>query len=211
MKKHIARGIAAMTLALAVGACSDTLSLDAAGDVAMQIQRMSPGLFGAPQGSPAAERSVSPDTVSSFKVTVTSIQFLHSGDSESGTWTTMRLNAPVTIDLMGAPSENQAALTFAAGQVEAGSYSRVRLIIASPKISFKGDVSFGIGNSLQGGVTYNVDLANSGDDIEADVSLDVQAHSSDSVQLLFNQAATLSSVSFDGTGTVLLNAVIQAK
>jgi len=87
----------------------------------------------------------------------------------------------------------------------------VRLIIASPKISFKGDVSFGIGNSLQGGVTYNVDLANSGDDIEADVSLDVQAHSSDSVQLLFNQAATLSSVSFDGTGTVLLNAVIQAK
>jgi len=101
MKKHIARGIAAMTLALAVGACSDTLSLDAAGDVAMQIQRMSPGLFGAPQGSPAAERSVSPDTVSSFKVTVTSIQFLHSGDSESGTWTTMRLNAPVTIDLMG--------------------------------------------------------------------------------------------------------------
>jgi hypothetical protein len=110
MKTHIARGVAAMTLALVVGACSDTLNLDAAGDVAMQIQRMSPGLFGAPQGSPAAERSVSPDTVSSFKVTITAIQFLHSGDSESGTWTTMRLDAPVTIDLMGAPSAQQVHL-----------------------------------------------------------------------------------------------------
>jgi hypothetical protein len=210
-KTKILRGVAAMSLSFVFNACADMLSVDAAGDVAMQIQRMSPSLFPAPQGSPSQGRSVQPDTVESFTMVVTSIQFLHSGDSESGTWTTMRLNAPVTLDLMAAPSENQAALTFAAGQVEAGSYSRVRLVVSNPRISFKGDVSFGIGGTLQGGVNYSVDLAGEGSDIEVDASLEVAADSRSSVQLLFNQAATLSSVSVVGSSTVQLAAVIEQR
>lgn len=211
MNTKILRGAAALGLALTLGACSDMLSLDAAGDVAMTLQKTSEPLFGAPQGSPSQTRALSPDTVESFVVTFTAIEFQHEGDAEAGTWTTMRLNAPVTVDLMSAPSQLEAALRIANGQVEAGSYAKVRLIVGGAKIRFKGDVSFGVAGLVQGDAEYRVKIGGTRQEIEAGVSLDVAAHSSSTIELLFNQTATLSSVSLEADGSLGVNAVVAVR
>lgn len=213
MKTQITRGIAALGLALTIGACADSLGLNAAGNLAMTLQRMDEPLTPAPQGSPSQGRSVEPDSVESFKITVTSVMMLHAAsDSNAGTWSTVQLDAPVTIDLAALPTESQAAFTFASGQVEAGTYSRVRLVVANPEIRFKGDVSFGLGGTLQGGVDYDVQLVGASSGLEAAASVEVQSSgSSSTVHLVFNQSSSLGSVSIGGTGMVLLTAVIEER
>ena len=146
-------------------------------------------------------------------MTITSVAMLHAaGDSNAGQWATVHLSSPITVDLMGLPSENSAAFQFASGQVEAGTYSRVRLTVANPTIQFKGNVSFGLGGSAQGGVDYAVLLAGtSPGTLETGASVNVTAGSDSAVHLLFNQQASLSSVSLGGSGSILMSAVIASK
>ena len=213
MQTRLLRGAAALALSLALGACSDSLSLDAAGTVAMTLQRADSSLaFPAPQ-SETETRSVSPDTVSSFKVTITSIQCLHAqGDSNAGQWSTVQLRAPITINLMALPSQQDSALVFARGQLEAGSYARVRFTVANPTIRFKGNVGFGLGGMLQGNTDYSVELAGSDPTtIEAAAAFSVSSDSQSSLALVFDQQSTLNTVTFDGSGAVSLAAVIEAR
>ena len=204
------RGLSALGFALAFNACAESLSLDATGELAMTMQRAGSGLL-APQQSESQNRAVAPDTVDAFFVTVAAVQVQHShGDSASaGTWSTMQLRTPVRVNLMALGTSDDSARVIARGRVEGGSYARVRLILTNPTIRFKGDVSFGLGSILQGGVDYGVELAG-GQEIEIEAAVDIEAGASSesAVALVFDQDASLGSVSVTGAGQVLLAAVI---
>lgn len=217
--QQLRRTVGAGVLALALSACGESLSLDAAGNLAMTLQRAEAPLFG---GFPAPsneteQRSVQPDTVSSFRVTVTAVQYLRAGSDTSGPagWNTLYLRAPVTVDLMALPSTSDSAQVFASGQIEAGSYTRVRLVVTNPRIRFKGAISFGIGGILQGGVDYGVALASAQNGIEAAANVTVESSASggesSSVHLVFDENASLGTVSVTGSGTVQLSAVIRER
>ena len=213
MRTQLLRGAAALALSVAIAACSDSLSLDAAGDVAMTLQRASSPLVGGAPQSETQTRSVDQDTVRSFRVTITAIQCLHAqGDSNAGQWSTVQLHAPITINLMALPGEQDSALVFASGQLEAGSYARVRFVVQNPTINFKGNVSFGLGGVLQGNTDYAVALQGSSPTtIEAAVAFDVSNDSQSQVALLFDATQSLGTVTLNGNGTVSMAAVIDAR
>lgn len=212
-KTLLVRG-AAMVGLLGLAACGSTLGIDATGNLAMTLQRAdsSASLFPASPQAETQDRAVSPDTVSSFRVTVTSVALLHGSadSSHAGQWTTVQLRAPVTIDLMALPTDS--GRLFARGTVEAGSYTRVRLIVTQPEISFKGSVGFGIGGTLQGNTDYAVALQGASSGIEAAATVQVSgsasAGPSSMLSLVFDQNASLGSVSVGSNGSVMLNAVI---
>jgi len=202
-----------------LAACGSTLGIDATGNLAMTLQRADSGtssLFPAAPDSSAQTRSVSPDTVSSFRVTITSVAMLHSAfdSAHAGQWTTVQLRSPVTVDLMAQPTDSGAI--FARGTVEAGNYVRVRLIVAQPEIRFKGSIGFGVGSLLQGNTDYGVALQggqSAGIETSANVQVNGSASSSSSgeLHLVFDQNASLGSVSIGSDGSVMLTAVIGAQ
>jgi hypothetical protein len=208
------RGLAALGLTVSLAACSESLNLDAAGQLDMTMQRAGSSLFApaSDQGSASSTRAVSPDTVSAFIVTVTSIEVQHSASDSAngGAWTTVHLASPVRINLMTYGTGDDSARAFARGNVEAGDYVRVRLTLANPSIRFKGDLSFGVGSTLQGNTDYAIELPQNGT-IEMAADAQVDANTSDSIHLVFNPGASLGTVSLSGTGEVLLSAVINAR
>lgn len=209
---------AAMTLSTAatLAACADSLSLSGTGEAAITMARDTSGpiTFASQDGS--ASRSVSSDTVESFMVTVTAVQFLEAGanaSDESG-WTTVDIGHSSRINLMALPAEGAMAQLIAEGSVAAGSYRRVRLVVSSPTIQFKGDIALGVGTVLEGGVNYDVQLGSLSNTIEANASFEVQARSDSgstrtSVDLVFDAGASLSSVSLSGSGDVIILAVVR--
>ena len=208
------RGLAALGLAASLAACSESLNLDAAGELDMTMQRAGSSLFApaSSQGSSSSTRAVSPDTVSAFFVTVTSIQVQHSASDSinGGGWTTVHLASPVRINLMAYGTGDDSARVFARGNVEAGDYVRVRLTLANPSIRFKGALSFGVGSTLQGGVDYAIQLPQGGT-IEMAADAQIAAGTADDVNCVFNPEATLGTVSLSGTGEVLLTTVISGR
>ena len=209
-RQTMIRGLSALGFALAFNACAESLSLDATGELAMTLQRTGSSLL-QPQQTESQNRAVAPDTVDAFFVTVAAVQVQHSASdsAQAGSWTTMQLRTPVRVNLMALGSSDDSARVIARGRVEGGSYARVRLILTNPTIRFKGDVSFGLGNVLQGGVNYGVELAGGQEvDIEAAVDIEAGASSESVVHLVFDQAACLGSVAITSTGQVLLSAAI---
>ena len=217
-RNSMTRGLGLLGLTLALSACSESLSLDAAGQLQMTMQRAGSSLFSPPPAnqSETQNRAVAPDTVERFMVTVTSVQVLHASfDSvNGGEWATVQLRSPVRVNLMALGTSDGTARIVAEGNVEAGMYTRIRLTLAQPSIRFKGDVSFGIGGILQGGVDYGVELVGAPTgtiEIAALVEVESGASSSSAVHLVFDQVGTLGNLSLAGNGAVLLTALISQR
>jgi hypothetical protein len=169
-------------------------------------------------GAAALLGSIPRDTVASLTVTVTSIQFLREGaDSadDSPGWISLDLGAPVTLDLVALPSEGVSPLVIAAGSVEAGTYTMVRLFVSSASIRLKGDVTIGQAIALQGGVDYPVTIPSGAQTgIKTDVSFTVEAGSDGTatdVGLLFDASTTFANVTATGAGSVILAPVLRAR
>jgi len=210
---------AALVAALLAAACSDTLSLEGTGEVQVLMQRTAGSpIFPSAPDSAQAVRSVAPDTVASLTVDVTSIEFLRVGgdSSQPNGWMSLSFDAPIRIDLMALPTESGSPLVVAEGSLAAGTYGRVRLFVMNPQIQFKGDVGFGGGNTLQGGVNHDVTIP-SGDQtgLKTDVSFTVEASGSGGttadVGLLFDAGTTLGNVTVTGNGRVMLSPVLRAR
>ena len=213
-RQTMIRGLGALGFALAFTACAESLNLDATGDLTMTMQRTGSSLF-APQQSASGSQAVAPDTVDAFIVTVAAVQVQHSStdSANAASWSTIQLRSPVRVNLMALGTSDDSARVIAQGRVEAGSYTRIRLVLSNPTIRFKGDVSFGLGTVLEGGVDYGVLLAGGQQSVEIDAAVDVEAGASSQsiVHLCFDQAASLGSVSIAGTGQVLLTAVFNER
>lgn len=215
MKRHLILS-AALSLLSTVAACSDTLSLDGMGEAAVSMTRAGESAipFSSSEGG-SGTRSVSSDTVRSFFVTVVAVEF-QSQDALAGDsgWTRMDLDQSVRVDLMSLPEEGTTARVIAEGHIAAGSYRAVRLVISNPSIVFKGDVSFGLGQTARGGVSYNVELPGGDMAIEATAMVRVESGSSNAgaestAELEFDAASSLSSVALQSGGSVLVGLVIR--
>ncbi len=216
--RKLRTGVAAVAAVLAAG-CSDTLSLEGTGEVQVLMQRAAGApIFPAAPDSAQSLRSVAPDTVASLTVDVTSIEFLRvGGDSgQPNGWMSLSFGTSIRLDLMALPSEGASPLVVAEGRLAAGTYGQVRLFVRNPRIQFRGDVGFGAGNTLQGGVEYDVTIP-SGDQtgLKTDVSFTVEASSSGGtaadVGLLFDAGTTLGNVTLTGDGRVMLSPVLRAR
>lgn len=206
---------AALGIISTATACTDTLSLDGTGEAAVSMVRSSesPFTFNSSEGS--ASRSVSSDTVQSFFVTVVAVEFQSAGSlgGDSG-WTRLDMDHAVRIDLMSLPEEGTTARIIAEGNVAAGSYRAVRLVISNPTIAFKGDISFGVGSMVEGGVNYSVEMPQGETAIEATALFSVEARSDSegtraNVNLEFDAASSLAAVALSTTGTVLISPVVR--
>ena len=213
------RGCALALVALATAACEHGIGLDTTAVGSAQLSMFRSGDSVAAGDTSAANGSaVQPDTVASLKVTVTAIEFLRAGaaDTSDGNsaWTRVSLAAPVQIDLMALPTDSTSALVIASGSVQAGAYSRVRLFVTNPRITFKGGIQVGVGVSLLGGVEYAVSIpsaAQTGIKTSASFTVNATANggSTADIALMFDQASTLGNVTATGTGQVILAPVIQ--
>jgi hypothetical protein len=207
----------AWTLAAMTAACSSELSLDASatGEARLLMARdASPSEAAAPAESPAGTYSVPQDTVESFVVTVTAVEFLAAGATDtsatSSAWTRVDAGSAFDLDLMSLSTGS--AQLVASGDVEAGAYARVRLRITNPRIRFKGDVSFGAGETLQGGTDIAVvipSVAQVG--LQASLNFTVEANTSNEVTLVFESARSLGQVTITGAGQVMMSPVLRAQ
>ena len=204
MKRHIIIS-AAISLLSTVAACSDTLSLDGMGEAAVSMTRAGQSFVPfASSDDASSARSVSSDTVQSFFVTIAAVEF----QSDSG-WTRLDMDNAVRVDLMSLPEEGTTARVVAEGSIALGSYRAVRLVISNPEIVFRGDVSFGIGQTAEGGVTYDVALPGGATTLEAAAAVDVSTGSEAVAALQFDAAASLMTVALAADGAVLLNLAIR--
>lgn len=222
MKTHsIIRGLGALSLMAGLAGCSDSLNVEGTGAARVLLQRANDGSVfpAAPQGSPSATRSVSPDTVQSLMVTVTAVEFFHASTDTSGSgWTSLQFNAPVQVNLMALSTNQDSAFVLAMGRAEAGAYSKVRLVISNPKIRFRGAINFGAAGTVQGNTDYAVQLDASGSSsgsttIDVNLSLLLSlgingtGNGTSDVHLEFGAASSLSSVSMTSSGTLAMSAV----
>lgn len=206
----------AVCAALATAACTESLSLEGTGQARILMQRESaPLLQQSPSWTEDSEQvAVAPDTVASLLVTVTSVQFLRLGVTDtsdaSPAWTTVHLASPVTIDLMALSGDSSLLITQ--GSVAAGAYGRVRLFVTNPRIVFKGDITIGVARVFQGGVEYAVEIPSGGQTgIKTDISFEVEANATSDAHLVFNEGATFANVAATGNGRVVLAPVIRAR
>lgn len=209
---------AALAVALTAG-CNESVGVNGelTGAVRVLMQRATSAPAATPDAAPQYGQAVPEDTVSSFKVTVTAVECLQAGASDtsdnSSAWTRLTLSAPIEIDLMALPTESQTALVIASGRVTAGSYTRVRLRVTNPRIRFKGSIDFGLGGILQGGVDYNViipSVAEAGLKAAATVTVQSNDGAQADIGLVFDAAASLGTVEVTGTGQVMMSAVLRA-
>jgi hypothetical protein len=163
-----------------------------------------------------AEAAISPDTVESLEITFTEVGFLLVGEDEAdaGGWQTITLDAPVTLDLMALPTEEDGSVVIAAGSVAVGSYQMVRLMVEDGEIVFKGPLTLGAAFTFDGGEPYAVTVP-SGDQtgLKTDVSFEVTAGGTgeaNAARIVFAAGTTFQNVTVTGQGGVMLAPVLRA-
>jgi hypothetical protein len=163
-----------------------------------------------------AAAAISPDTVLSLEVTFTEVAFLPVGEDEEGAggWQTITLDAPVTLDLMALPTEEEGSVVIAAGSLAVGTYQKVRLMVGDGEIVFKGPLTLGTAITYEGGEPYAVTVP-SGDQtgLKTDLSFEVTAGENaeaNAAYIVFAAGATFQNVSATGVGGVTLAPVLRA-
>ena len=159
--------------------------------------------------------AISPDTVASLTIEFTEVAYLPAGGDETeNAWQTLTLAAPVSLDLMALPTEQEGSVGIASGSVPVGSYRKVRLLVGEGEIVFKGPLSFG-GTSFDGDTPYPVTIP-SGDQtgLKTDVSFEVtegEDGTANAAYLVFEPGTTFQNITVTGNGGVTLNPVLRSK
>jgi hypothetical protein len=176
------------------------------------------GWYASVTGGAGTAVAMDKDTVAALLVQVSDIQFLpkyaEAQAADDAAWISLRLSAPVQLDLMALPTAGESPLVIASGTVPVGSYGDVRLFVSDATIRFKGNVDLGVAFSFEGGVDYAVEIP-SGDQtgIKTDAEFTVEADEggeANDVQLLFSPSATFLNVTGTGDGRVMLAPVIRS-
>lgn len=218
--KRIASFVVGATVVVGAAACSDSGPETAPSQARISIEGVisarSAALdwFASAAGVTAA---ISPDTVQSLEITVAEVAYLpvDGTEADESAWQTLTLDAPVTLDLMSLPTEQAGSIVIAAGDVPVGSYHKVRLLVGTGEIVFKGPLNLGGATDFESGTPYPVTIP-SGDQtgLKTDVSFDVTAGedgTTNAAYLLFDPATTFQNVTATGNGGVILSPVLKAR
>ena len=215
-------GLAAAVLAAGTVACSDGPSSGIAPAQArisiesdiIASRTAALDWFASVTGSEAA---MSPDTVLSLEITFTEVAFLPVSEDEedTGGWQVIPLDAPVTLDLMALPTEEDGSVAIAAGSVAVGSYHMVRLMVSTGQIIFKGPITLGSAITLEAGEPGHAVTIPSGEQtgLKTDVSFEVSAGATgeaNAAHIVFAAGTTFQNVTVTGTGAVMLAPVLRA-
>ncbi|HEX9729074.1 MAG TPA: DUF4382 domain-containing protein [Gemmatimonadales bacterium] len=174
-------------------------------------------------GALAPAASIDPDTIDTFAITVTRIDYLPAGEDDTdaveetdapGGWETLTLDAGATIDLMALPAEGASPIVIASGTIAAGEYRKVRLFISDATISFKGPLTVGQA-TFDAATDYPVTIPSGAQTgIKTDVGFTVTAGedaATNAVDVLFDPSATFGNVTATGSGTITMSPVLRAR
>jgi len=205
---------------MALAACGDSTSSDNA-DVRVLLSRdgAAASLQASALSGLLAER-VSLSSVDSLSVTVTAVEALSpatsdttvadsAGKGERG-WVTIDLPAPLSVNLMGLPTDTAGGFQLVRGTLAAGTYSRVRLVVADTAgfVVFRQPVTVGQSTFAAG---QRVRLEVPSGKIKTAINFTVGADSASQLRLVFDPATTVRNVTATGSGRVKINPVLRAR
>ncbi len=157
--------------------------------------------------------------VESLSVDVTGVQLLPAGmeGDQDGQWVTVSLTGDesgvATVNLLGLPEDlTDQGLLLASGDVAAGDYSAVRLLVSGGTIVFSQPVSVGNAN-FDAGTEYSVDIpsgAQSGLKVQG-LTLTIDEGATEDATLVFDPTESVAHIVATGNGTVKLTPVLHAK
>jgi|GEM_PF-2691036 len=232
---------AAILMSGIVAACGDVAGIEEnTGEVQITLQEAAAeALFSvvaadfaaSPDGSAAR---VSREVVRSLTITVTGIQLLpycedageNNGDGQcEDLWVTLELDEDFTLDLLNLPTEDDDAVTLAAGTVPVGEYHKIRLFISEAWVTFFEEINVGQSTFLpfdaaddydesdpSTETVYPVEIPsaqNTG--IKADIYIEVLEGDEGDVALLFDADATFRDVIATGSGRIKMPPVLKAR
>lgn len=212
--RTVTGGLIAAALAAVSAGCSSSLDVPMGTARVTMTRDTAAAPAPAPSYSTEGAQAIPQDTVQSLVVTVVGVDILMAGgdETEGSAWQSVDLASSVDLDLMALPTESTAAELVASGEVRAGTYTHIRLRVTNPRIVFKGDISFGLDGTLEGGTEYEVVVPSSAQSgIKVAVGVTVEADATSDVELAFSSLQTLSNVAVTGTGQVMLSPVIKAR
>ncbi len=206
-----ARSLCAMLALSAVAACNDSI---APGEMALVEIRLQQTAF--PVLDPDFVDTtlvVDRGAASRLNVVVRDVQFLPAdqagNEADPTAWIPLGLTIPVMVDLAGLPTEDFSSLLLTTGEVEAGAYSNVRLLVSDASIAFGAEVDLGVLFAFQLDSTYVVDVP-AGDSTGVlsgrAVAIDER---SEAISLLFDADSTFVGVTATDSGVVNLLPVIR--
>jgi hypothetical protein len=195
----------------AVAACNDSI---APGEMALVEIRLQQTAF--PVLDPDFVDTtlvVDRGAASRLNVVVRDVQFLPAdqagNEADPTAWIPLGLTIPVMVDLAGLPTEDFSSLLLTTGEVEAGAYSNVRLLVSDASIAFGAEVDLGVLFAFQLDSTYVVDVP-AGDSTGVlsgrAVAIDER---SEAISLLFDADSTFVGVTATDSGVVNLLPVIR--
>jgi hypothetical protein len=200
----------------ALAACGDgTGSNDA--DVRVTMSRSTAGaavMAGAQLDGDAAADVVPLSSLDSLIISISSVEALPPADTLAadsaaegkGGW----ISIPVqrTLNLMLLPTDTTGGIDLARGELKAGNYRRVRLVVSDGSVFFKSATTVG-------GTTYpagqRVALTVPSGKIRTSANFTVGADSLSTIRLVFDPAATVRNVTATGSGRVNMNPVLRVK
>jgi len=228
--------VAIFAAAAVAGACADSTGSRGMGTVEVTMQQVSAPMaqlaevFLSPTGATAR---VEKEKVDSLFVWFSRIGFLpvdsmaadssdstsadstDSGDDDVYPWIWMDLDSVVRIDLMALPGEADSVVVIAAGSVPAGTYHKLRMIVADADIYFNDEIP--VGNRVYDPDTkYTVDIpsgAQSGLKTRTWFTVDADADTGDplGVNVLFDPNMTFNNVTATGSGRVKITPVLKTR
>ncbi|MCZ6916015.1 MAG: DUF4382 domain-containing protein [Gemmatimonadetes bacterium] len=211
MKSRVRTLCVALLLPALVGACNDSLAPGEMATVEIRLRQTvaPPSEPGAVDTSLAVDRNA----VARLNVVVSEVEFLPAdqvgNEADPAAWVPIGLTIPVMVDLAGLPTEDLSSLLLTSGDVEAGSYSNVRLLVSGSTITFGAEVDLGVLFTFEVDSTYTVDIP-AGDSTGILTNLAVTIDkTSQAINLLFDADATFLDVTATDSGVVNLLPVIR--
>jgi hypothetical protein len=151
--------------------------------------------------------------VSRLNVVVRDVQFLPAdqagNEADPTAWVPLGLTIPVMVDLTGLPTEDFSSLLLTSGEVAAGAYSNVRLLVSRSTITFGAEVDLSVLFAYMVDSTYVVDVP--GGDSTGLLTGRVLTidERSETISLLFDADSTFVGVTATDSGVVNLLPVIR--
>ena len=151
--------------------------------------------------------------VSRLNIVVRDVQFLPAdqagNEADPTAWVPLGLTIPVMVDLAGLPTEDFSSLLLTTGEVEAGAYSNVRLLVSHSTITFGAEVDLGVLFVYEVDSTYVVDVPGGDSTGLVTGRALVIDERSEAIRLLFDADSSLVGVTATDTGVVNLLPVIR--
>lgn len=194
-------------LFLGLGACGDATGPD--GDAQMNVLLTGSGstaqaFLASVSGSASGAGDVSLEDVDAIEVEITRLEAILAGENEEdeGAWVELPLSASLTnpVDLLGLPA---GGIEIASGEIEAGTYSNLRIFFGDATITLANDVTVGEQTFSTADNPHDLFIP-SGEQTGIKIPLfSVTIEAEADVVVLFDEDASVNTVAATGTGLLM--------